>query len=108
MNDFDFDHWQALAQSSPESFEAERRKALMAQVQSAPEAQRPALLALVDSLCAPQHGSPIEKAVHAQNMMMESLVYLQRSLGDLVRSVGGSAPQPSAVQEFTAFKVQKP
>lgn len=80
----------------------------MARVQSAPEAQRPALLALVDSLCAPRHGSPFEKAVHAQNMMTESLVYLQRSLGGLVRSVGGLVPQPSAIQEFTTFKAQKP
>lgn len=108
MTDFSFDHWKNLAQSSPEQFEVERRKALMALVEAASPAQRPALLSLVDNLCAPQQGSPLEKAVRAQNLMMDSLVTLQRSLGDLVRSVGGTAPRPSAVQEFTTFEVQKP
>lgn len=107
MNAFDFDYWKNLAAASPADFEVNRRKVLMEAVTAAPEKQRPALLALVETLCAPQAGSPMERAVHAQNLMMESLVYLQQGLGDLVRATGHSAPASSTVMEFTSLAVQK-
>ncbi len=108
MHAFDFDYWKNLAASAPADFEANRRKVLMEAVAAAPEHQRPALQALVETLCAPQAGSPMERAVHAQNLMMESLVYLQQGLGDLLRTTGHSAPPSSTVMEFTELVVKKP
>ncbi len=108
MSDFNFDHWKNLAETSPAEFEKQRRNALMALVTAAPESQRAGLQALVDSLCAPTHATGLEKAVHAQNLMMESLVQLQQSLGNMLKGLGVSAPAPNAVQQFTELKVQKP
>lgn len=108
MTSFDFDHWKNLAAASPAEFETARRAALMELVTSAPATQQAGLKALVDTLCAPQAGSPLEKAVHAQNLMLESMAYLQESLGDLVRASGSPAPLVDPVTQFTQLKVIKP
>lgn len=83
MSELNFDHWSNLAATNPAEFEKQKKAALMALVDKAPASQKPSLEALVTSLCAPTTGTTMEKVVHAQNMMMESLVQLQDALTEL-------------------------
>ena len=87
MQDFDFDYWKDLAAASPLEFEAQRRKALQRVVDDAPPAHRPALAALLETLCAPQQGTPLERAIHAQTLMLESVGYLKTAWTSLVEAV---------------------
>jgi len=73
--DFDFDYWKNLAAASPSEFEIQRRKALQEFTNKAPASKQPALNALVDTLCVPQQGTPMERAINAQVLMSESLNY---------------------------------
>jgi|GEM_PF-1348493 len=86
MQDFDFDYWKNLASASPLEFEAQRRKALQQVVDGAPSAHQPALAALLETLCARQQGTPLERAIHAQTLMMESVGYLSTAWVTLVEA----------------------
>ena len=77
MQDFDFDYWKNLFTQSPGEFEVQRRAALQEVVDSSPPSHRPGLATMVDTLCAPQQGSPHERAANAQTLMFESLDYLK-------------------------------
>lgn len=89
---FDFDKWMNLAATNPEEFERQRKAALLEVVKDAPARSRESLSSLVEGLCAPQEGTPLERAVRAQNMMMSSLVDLQVSQTELLALYNGSAP----------------
>ena len=92
MQNFDFEHWARLARTSPHEFEVQRRAALQALVDASPLSQQPALVALVDTLCAPQQGSPVERAVNAQTLMLESLGYLKGAWDLLAQETGEGSP----------------
>ncbi len=77
MQDFNCDNWKNLATSSPLAFELHRRMALQDVVDSSPAVHQPALSALLETLCAPQQGTNLERAIHAQSLMLESLAYLK-------------------------------
>jgi len=92
MQDFDFDYWKDLASSSPAEFELQRRRALQDVVDSAAAEHQSGLTTLVDTLCTPYQGTPLERASHAQALMMESLDYLKNAWVDLVEATAeGSA-----------------
>ena len=111
MQDFDFDYWKDLAAASPLEFEAQRRKALQRVVDDAPPAHRPALAALLGTTMiyvthdqveamtmadrivvmregrVEQQGTPLERAIHAQTLMLESVGYLKTAWTSLVEAV---------------------
>lgn len=109
MLNFEFDSWAALAASNPAEFERRRKQALLDQAAKAPEAQQAQLKALVNELCEPSDGSALEKAVRAQNLMMDRVVDLQRACIGLVSAAGSTRPQPEAstLAEFTRLSVTK-
>ncbi len=98
MQDFDFDYWSKLATSSPGEFEVQRRKALQEVVDTAPEVHQPALSTLLETLCAPQHGAPMERAINAQTLMLESLGYLKTAWVDLAAATGEGSVFDQALQ----------
>ena len=103
---FDFDAWAALAAQDPAKFEAQRKQALMRLAEQAPASSREKLIRLVNELCAPQSGSPLERAVSAQNRMAQSLIQMQRAWIDMGLQAGAPEVTPtSTVAEFTELKV---
>lgn len=92
MQNFDFDYWKNLFAFSPTEFEVQRRAALQEVVDSSSPSHQVALAAMVDTLCAPQQGSPLERAINAQTLMFESLAYLKAAWIVLAEETGeGSA-----------------
>ena len=87
MTQFDFEYWMGLAGKDPEAFEREKKSALMNLVTQAPESMQNHLTGLVDSLCIPQEGSGLDKARHAQSIMVQSLQDLQRANLTLMQSL---------------------
>lgn len=109
MNDFCFETWMALAALDPAAFELRRKEALRAVAAQAPASHQASLHALVEALCTPSKGTPLEKAVSAQNMMMESAQALQQELHHLIAAAAGAqGPQGqrvSALARFTTLRV---
>jgi hypothetical protein len=92
MQHFDFDYWMNLFALSPMEFEVQRRAALQEMVDKAQPSHQVALAAMVETLCAPQQGSPLERALNAQTLMFESLAYLKAGWVVLAEETGeGSA-----------------
>ncbi len=97
MQEFNFDYWKNLAETSPADFEAQRRKALQEVIDDAPPAKQSALTALVDTLCAPQQGTPLERAINAQVLMIESLTYLRTGWTELAAATEEGSPLEQAL-----------
>ncbi len=57
-------------------------------VDDAPATHQPALAALLETLCARQQGTPLDRAMHAQTLMMESVGYLKTAWAALVEATG--------------------
>jgi len=110
--DFDFDAWVKLAASDPSAFEQAKRDLLMQAVGEAPASQRAQLTGLVNALMAPPSGNPtgLERAVTAQNAMMQGMYALQDQMQSLKTELGG-APEAASVDaslaQFTTLTVVK-
>lgn len=98
---FDFDKWMNLAATNPDEFERQRKAALLEVVKDAPVRTRESLTSLVEGLCAPQEGTPFERALRAQNMMMSSLVDLQISQTELLSLYNGSTPHVDVGRKYS-------
>jgi hypothetical protein len=91
MQPFDFDYWKDLAQSNPAEFERKKHAALMDLVGHATPTRQPHLTELVTALCAPQPGTPLERAIAAQKMMLSSVLDLQTQNIELLNAHTGHA-----------------
>ena len=88
MQNFDFDYWKNLAALSPVEFEQQRRMALQEVRNSSPAVHQPALTTLLETLCTAQQGTPMERAINAQTLMLESLADLKAAWESLVEATG--------------------
>jgi hypothetical protein len=87
-----FDYWKHLAATSPVEFEIQRREALQEFANKAPAAKQPALKALAHTLCVPQQGAPMERAINALTLMSESLSYFHAGWADLAQVAHEASP----------------
>jgi hypothetical protein len=87
-----FDYWKNLAASSPTEFEIRRRETLQEFANKAPAAKRPALNALAHTLCVPQQGAPMERAINALALMSESLSYFHAGWAELAQVAQEASP----------------
>ena len=92
MQNFDFDYWKNLAAASRDQFDIQRRQALEEFTNKAPAAKQPALRALVHTLCVPQQGTPMERAINAQVLMSESLSYFHTGWTELAQAAKEASP----------------
>lgn len=103
MASFDFGYWMNLSQSNPSEFERLKKSALMELVeQASPDRQGP-LSQLVAALCAPQSGSPMERAISAQKMMLSSVLDLQSKNIELLNAQAGHGQ----IEEDAALKFSR-
>jgi hypothetical protein len=86
MDDFDFDYWKDLAAASRSEFESQRRQTLQEFANRAPVSKQPALNALINTLCVPQQGTPMERAINAQVLMKDSLSYFHTGWTELAQA----------------------
>lgn len=101
---FDFDAWSELSKTDPAAFELKKREALLSLVAEAPAKNREQLTSLVDALCAPQDGTPLEKALKAQNLMLSSLMDLQSKSLQLMAMYHGDAVSEDPARKFSRLE----
>ncbi len=97
MDNFDFDYWKNLAAASRSEFEIQRYRALQEFANNAPASKQPALNALVNTLCAPQQGAPMERAINAQVLMSDSLSYFHTGWTALAQATEQALPVVQAL-----------
>ncbi|MFZ4481442.1 MAG: DUF3135 domain-containing protein [Rhodoferax sp.] len=106
MDNFNFDYWKELAATSAVEFEIQRRQVLQEFANKAPAEKQSALHALVDTLCVPQHGSPMERAANAQTLLSESLSYLHTGWSDIGLAAQQVSPTARALMDGCTDLVQ--
>jgi hypothetical protein len=87
MDNSEFQRWATLAQHSPTEFEAQHRQALLDVAASMPSKHQPMSRTLIDALCAPCRCTAIERLLHAQMLMSESLTSMQDAWADLTATL---------------------
>lgn len=97
MDNFDFAYWKNLAAASRSEFEIQRHQALQEFANKAPASQQPALKALVSTLCAPQQGTAMERAINAQVLMSDSLSYFHTGWTALAQAAEQAVPVAQAL-----------
>ena len=97
MNDFDFEYWKNLAVESRSEFEIQRCQALQEFASKAPASKQPALNALIHTLCVPQQGTAMERAINAQVLLNDSLSHFHNAWSALSHATGQALPVVQAL-----------